>query len=29
VEHFGKVADRAWGQERIKAIEKQTSLYEE
>ena len=29
VEHFGKVADRAWGQERLKAIEKQTSLYEE
>lgn len=29
VEKFSKVADRAWGQDRIKAIEKQTALYQQ
>ncbi len=29
VEKFSKVADRAWGQDRIKAIEKQTDLYQQ
>ena len=29
VEKFAKVADRAWGQDRIKAIEKQTALYQQ
>lgn len=29
VEKFAKVADRAWGEDRIKAIEKQTSLYQQ
>jgi len=27
VEHFAKVADRAWGEERTRAISKQTDLY--
>ena len=29
VEHFAKVADRAWGEERTRAISKQTDLYRE
>ena len=29
VERFSKVAERAWGKDRIKAIEKQTELYKE
>lgn len=29
VEKFAKVADRAWGEDRIKAIEKQTALYQQ
>lgn len=29
VDRFAKVADRAWGEERVQAIEKQTDLYRE
>ena len=29
VEHFGKVAERAWGEERIQAISRQTDAYKE